>query len=68
MYYLLENIALTYTMASNVGVIISVAPFFTAILAHIFLKQDEKLRANFFIGYLIAMAGLLLSEAKISNK
>ena len=29
LYYLLENIALTYTMASNVGVIISVAPFFT---------------------------------------
>ena len=25
LYYLLENIALTYTMASNVGVIISVA-------------------------------------------
>ena len=32
MYYLLENIALTYTLASNVGVIISIAPFFTAIL------------------------------------
>ena len=27
MYYLLENIALTYTLASNVGVIISIAPF-----------------------------------------
>ena len=27
-YYLLENIALTYTMASNVGVIAAVAPFF----------------------------------------
>ena len=27
LYYLLENIALTYTMASNVGVILSVAPF-----------------------------------------
>ena len=60
LYYLLENIALTYTMASNVGVIISVAPFFTAILAHIFLKQDEKLRANFFIGFLIAMVGIVL--------
>ena len=31
LYYLMENIALTYTMASNVGVIISAAPFFTAI-------------------------------------
>lgn len=58
LYYLLENIALTYTMASNVGVIISVAPFFTAILSHLFLKQDEKLRANFFIGFLVAMLGI----------
>jgi len=29
LYYLLENIALTYTQASNVGVIMSVSPFFT---------------------------------------
>lgn len=60
LYYLLENIALTYTMASNVGVIISVAPFFTAILSHLFLKGEEKLRANFLIGFLIAMAGIAL--------
>lgn len=58
LYYLLENIALTYTMASNVGVIISVAPFFTAILSHLFLKQDEKLQANFFIGFIVAMLGI----------
>ena len=58
LYYLLENIALTYTMASNVGVIISVAPFFTALLSHLFLKQEGKLRANFFIGFLAAMAGI----------
>lgn len=60
LYYLLENIALTYTMASNVGVIISVAPFFTAILSHIFLKSEGKLRANFFIGFVVAMAGVAL--------
>lgn len=60
LYYLLENIALTYTMASNVGVIISVAPFFTAILSHMFLKQDEKLKPGFFIGFLVAMAGIAL--------
>ena len=58
LYYLLENIALTYTMASNVGVIISVAPFFTAILSHLFLKREEKLRANFFIGFFAAMFGI----------
>ena len=59
LYYLLENIALTYTMASNVGVIISVAPFFTAILSHLFLKE-EKPHASFFIGFVVAMAGIAL--------
>ena len=38
LYYLLENIALTCTLASNVGVVISVIPFFTAVLAHLVLK------------------------------
>jgi drug/metabolite transporter (DMT)-like permease len=60
MYYLLENIALTYTQASNVGVIISVAPFFTAILSHVFRKEDGRLRANFFVGFVVAMAGIFL--------
>lgn len=59
MYYLLENIALTYTMASNVGVIISVAPFFTALLSHRFL-QAENPKANFYIGFAVAMAGICL--------
>lgn len=59
LYFLLENIALTYTYASNVGVIISIAPFFTAILAHFFLA-GEKLRLNFFIGFLAAIMGIFL--------
>ena len=60
LYYLLENMALTYTMASNVGGIISAAPFFTAILSRLFLKSEGKLRANFFIGFAVAMAGVAL--------
>ena len=60
LYHLLENIALTYTMASNVGVIISVAPFFTAIMSHLFLKEEDKLRANFFIGFVVAMIGIFI--------
>ena len=55
MYYLLENIALTYTLASNVGVIISIAPFFTAILGWMFLG-GERPRFRFFAGFLLAMA------------
>ena len=59
LYYLLENIALTCTMASNVGVIISTAPFFTAILSHLFLKE-ERPHASFFVGFAAAMAGIAL--------
>lgn len=60
LYYLLENIALSYTLASNVGIIISIAPFFTAILSNIFMKTEERLRINFFLGFLVAMAGILI--------
>ena len=59
LYFLLENIALTYTYTSNVGVIISIAPFFTAILAHFFL-DGEKLSAPFFIGFVAAILGIFL--------
>lgn len=59
LYYLLENVALTYTMASNVGVITSAAPFFTALLAHWFLR-DEPPRARFFAGFAVAMTGIFL--------
>ena len=60
LYYLLENVALTYTMASNVGVIISVAPCFTALLSRLFLRQEEKLGVRFFAGFGVAMAGIVL--------
>lgn len=59
LYFLLENIALTYTLASNVGVIISIAPFFTAIFAHQFL-DSEKLTLQFFIGFIVAILGIIL--------
>lgn len=60
LYYLLENIALSYTMASNVGVIVAVAPLFTALLAQVFLRGEERLPANFFLGFLLAMAGIAM--------
>lgn len=58
-YYLLENIALTYTQASNVGVIISTSPFFTALLSGLFIR-GERLRTSFFIGFAVAMLGISL--------
>lgn len=60
LYYLLENVALTYTLASNVGVIVSVVPFFTAIVSRFLLKDEEKLKPSFFIGFLFAMAGICM--------
>lgn len=59
LYFLFENIALTYTFASNVGVIISIAPFFTGIFAHLFLN-GEKLRLKFFMGFGVAVIGIFL--------
>lgn len=59
LYYLFENIALTYTLASNVGVIISIAPFFTVIFTCLFL-HDGRITLRFFLGFLIAMSGIIL--------
>ncbi|QLG39870.1 DMT family transporter [Paenibacillus sp. E222] len=59
LYFLIENIALVYTLASNVGVIVSIAPFFTAVLAHFFL-DGETLHKRFIVGFAIALTGIIL--------
>ena len=59
LYFLFENIALTYSTASNVGVIVAVAPVLTAILASVFL-DGERLTARFFVGFAAAITGLAL--------
>ncbi|BAK44639.1 DMT family transporter [Eggerthella sp. YY7918] len=58
LYYLLENIALTFTTASIVGVVVAAAPLFTGLISAIALK--ERLRAPFFVGFVVAMAGVCL--------
>ena len=58
LYYLLENIALTFTTASIVGVVVAAAPLFTGIASAVVLK--ERLRAPFFAGFAVAMAGVCL--------
>lgn len=58
LYYLLENIALTFTTASIVGVVVAAAPLFTGIASAVVLK--ERLRAPFFVGFAVAMAGVCL--------
>ena len=59
LYFLMENIALKYTFASNVGVIVAISPFCTALLAQVFLK-GEKLSLPFFVGFAAAMTGIAL--------
>ncbi|MCY7848096.1 DMT family transporter [Bacillus haynesii] len=59
LYFLLENIALTLTYASNAGMIVAVIPMITAVLAH-FLLSGEKLEPRFFIGFAAAFTGLAL--------
>ena len=40
MYFLMENIALLHTTASNAGVIVSLSPFFTGILSFYLVNPD----------------------------
>lgn len=59
LYFLLENIALTKTTASNVSIILTVAPFFTALFSLWFAKA-EKPKAPFYVGFVVALAGIAL--------
>lgn len=52
LYYFMENVALVWSTASNVGVIVSTAPFFTA------LFSSEKKSRWFFIGFIAAILGI----------
>ena len=57
LYFLLENIALSYSTASNVGVLVGISPFLTALLARIVL--GESLHPGFFVGFVCAMSGIV---------
>ena len=59
LYFILENFALTYTFASNVGIIISTTPMFTALLLWL-CRRSRRPRGTFFAGFAIAMVGITL--------
>lgn len=59
LYFITENTALEYTLASNVSIIVASAPIITAILAHFFIK-GERLNKNIIIGFAVAFAGVIL--------
>ena len=58
-YQLMENIAINYTNASNVSVIVSICPLFTAIISQIFLKE-KHLSLWFIVGFVISITGITL--------
>ena len=59
LYQLSENIAIHFTNASNVSVIVSICPLFTAIISQIFLKE-KHLSLWFIIGFIISITGVTL--------
>ena len=58
LYFYTENTALTYTLASNVSIIVAAAPILTAVLAH--LAGEERFRRNTLWGFLVAFTGVVL--------
>ena len=59
LYQFMENMAIEYTSASNVSIIVSICPIFTAIIAQLFL-HEKHLSPQFFIGFMLAAAGVAL--------
>lgn len=66
LYFIFEGLALTYTSASEAGMITSLHPFMVTIAAFYFLK--EKINQRMVVGGLIAVFGaILLSLSGESN-
>ena len=58
-YFLLENVALTFTSATAVGAICATSPLFCALIA-LARGQRPASPASFAIGFALAMGGILL--------
>jgi drug/metabolite transporter (DMT)-like permease len=59
LYFIFQNSALSLTQASNVSILISISPFFTAIISRFFAKE-EQFKSNFFFGFGISIVGIFL--------
>lgn len=58
-YQFSENIAINFTNASNVSVIVSICPLFAAIFSQIFLKE-KNITVWFIVGFVISIFGVTL--------
>jgi len=59
LYFFFENNALTFTLASNVGIILSTAPMFTAMCLWL-SRRTPRPKFTFFLGFTVAMAGIVI--------
>ncbi|NLC92229.1 MAG: DMT family transporter [Treponema sp.] len=59
LYQFTENVAISYTSASNVSIIVSSCPLFTAIISQIFLKE-KHISLYFIIGFIVTITGIAL--------
>ena len=66
LYFLLENVALTHTLAANVSVLVSTTPFFTTLCAWRILGAPRP-GINFYAGFILAMAGIYLISFSEKN-
>lgn len=59
LYFLTENMALKFSTASNVAILVGTTPLMTALLLSIFYREERMTRRQ-IAGSLIAFAGLVL--------
>jgi len=59
LYQFTENLALDFTTASNVSIIVAICPIFTALTAQFFLKE-KHFSIRFSIGFALAFVGIIL--------
>ena len=57
LYFIAENTALEITLASNVALLVCIAPIFTIMLSRLFLKS-EKHNRYLWLGSLVALTGV----------
>lgn len=65
-YQFTENAAISFTTASNVSIIVSICPMFTAIFSQIFFKE-KHITVYFVVGFIIAIIGIALVSLNGSN-
>lgn len=67
LYQFTENSAISFTTASNVSIIVSICPMWTAIIAQFFLRE-KHITFFFIIGFIIAITGVFFVSMNGSSQ